>query len=536
MTDKQWIFWGYSLLGILAVWVIFLYYKLYRKSEKKDYVFNQLNEILNSSGDGYFCFLYNFRKRNVVEFCSRKLSILLGLTEEKIRWKNILERINPDECGILQDCLNKLVSNGQEFVLVVQDYLKIMSIQITGVRCCDIEGHLMADVLWVRLLNEKSEEHLENQKKELENKTHILSHVLNCFSYPIWIRDEDLILKYCNDAYAKGMDANTMDVIDFQKEFEVEKDRPLKFIALKALKENQIIKESRTILFSHQYQSVLVTEMPIEIDGKKFSMGTLTFNQKEKDLQNSLSKYISTHYQVLDKLSSGILILDVDGNIIYTNKAYRILWHIEDSYLNSKISYGDLLDYLRQKRILPETGDFIEYKHAELTLFSTLNHEVEQIIYLPTGKILKRTMQPYPFGGVMAVFHDVTDRVSLEQSFNEQIAMGQSILEHANQGLLVFNASGRLKMFNSKYKEIWEESDLFLKQEPTIFDILDRQKKQITDQEQVWDEIKQKIQILLDKSDEEKIEITCQNGKNVVMSSSYLPDGGLLLSYDLKNN
>ena len=125
--------------------------------------------------------------------------------------------------------------------------------------------------------------------------------------------------------------------------------------------------------------------------------------------------------------------------------------------------------------------------------FSTLSSLQEDIMYLPDGHIYKRTMTPYPLGGVVMTFDDVSDKISLERLYNTQLANQQSILNQFPDALLVFDEEGRLKLGNSAYENLFQTTVDFLKSEPLLIDVLDNQKSALVFSDDVWDLMRPKI-------------------------------------------
>ena len=180
---------------------------------------------------------------------------------------------------------------------------------------------------------------------------------------------------------------------------------------------------------------------------------------------------------------------------------------------------------------MPEEGDFLKYKHKEIESFSTLSSLQEDILYLPNGHIYKRMMNPYPLGGVVMTFDDVSDKVSLECLYNSELANQQSILNAMPSALLVFNEEGHLKLWNRRYETLFQSDPNFLKTEPLLMDVLDSQKNSLVTTDDVWDLLKP--QILTSLEDESnRMNITLVNDISVQLSVNYLPDGGLLLRYE----
>src|SRR3546814_10496639 len=62
-------------------------------------------------------------------------------------------------------------------------------------------------------------------------------------------------------------------------------------------------------------------------------------------------------------------------------------------------------------------------------LFTTLIGSHEELLFLPDDTTVRMAVTPHPFGGLLMVFEDVTDRLSLERSYNTLTAVQQETLD-----------------------------------------------------------------------------------------------------------
>ena len=130
-------------------------------------------------------------------------------------------------------------------------------------------------------------------------------------------------------------------------------------------------------------------------------------------------------------------------------------------------------------------------------------------------------------------FDDVTDKVSLERLYNAQLANQQSILNEMPEGLLIFNDEGRLKLWNTRYEELFKSDKAFLSSEPLLIDVLDISRSALQVSDDIWDLLRQKILMALETADG-TIDLTLSDGRLICLRMSRLPDGGMMCVYTLK--
>ena len=97
---------------------------------------------------------------------------------------------------------------------------------------------------------------------------------------------------------------------------------------------------------------------------------------------------------------------------------------------------------------------------------------------------------------------------------------------------MIFNQEGRLKGYNTPYIKMFDADEDFLKSEPLLQDTLNSQKNILCSSDDVWDLLKQKI--LLQIETEEQLTIELNNKQKCFIKSTHLPDGGLLITYEIK--
>jgi signal transduction histidine kinase len=74
---------------------------------------------------------------------------------------------------------------------------------------------------------------------------------------------------------------------------------------------------------------------------------------------------------------------------------------------------------------------------------------------LPDGRILRVTRQRHPLGGVLMLFKDITDELSLKAEFNRLINVQKATLDNLREAVVVFSADGRLRLHNDAFAELW---------------------------------------------------------------------------------
>lgn len=506
----------------------------HRQKHKWLHQIEKTTEVLAACPLGYFYFLPNLN----TQVCSRRLAVLLGIYETPPSFEILLKKLSLESQKELMLKTDQLHETGLPFSLTVMTQGETRRLIVQGMRISGTTGQDIADILWFEDQTElfTQSDTLLQKLSVYHTRDKLFMETLDGLPFALWLRNWDLSLAYCNQAYVKLTGKKTMEeVLSLNAELSYDSDEKMgaKLLAMSARSSGEEKTEIGRFIIDKKTHLMRLHETPLELDKKeRFLLGYAQDIQTQETLKESLQNYLKAQYEVLGALSSGIVIFDANGYVQFYNKAFCDLWKLPDEWLVNAPSYAGILDQLREKRLLPEQGNFVDYKHQQLEMFSTLSKLEEDILYLPNGRIYKRMMNPYPLGGVVMTFDDVTDKVSLERQYNEQITNQQSILNKMIQGLLIFNQEGRLKGYNLPYVKMFKADEDFLKSEPLLQDTLDSQKNILSNSDDVWELLKQKI--LLQLETEEQITVQINRRKECAIKSTHLPDGGLLVTYELK--
>src|SRR3546814_12230169 len=90
------------------------------------------------------------------------------------------------------------------------------------------------------------------------------------------------------------------------------------------------------------------------------------------------------------------------------------------------------------------------------------------------GSTLRMVVTPHPFGGILLSYEDVTDRLALERSYNTLTEVQRETIDNLYEGVAVFGADGRTKLFNPGLCRIWGLDPDFLRGEPHVREVLPR--------------------------------------------------------------
>src|SRR5208282_5696889 len=182
-----------------------------------------------------------------------------------------------------------------------------------------------------------------------------------------------------------------------------------------------------------------------------------------------LQQHIDASSDTLDKLATAVAIFDREQKLSFHNRAFAQLWGLPESWLERRPTDSEILDRLRDARKLPEQRDYQAWKRQRLSLYEQpAEYLQEELWHVPGGKTLRVVPQPHPFGGLTFLYEDVTEKLSLESSYNTLIKVQSATLDTLTEAVAVFGPDARLKLHNAAFARIWELEPSDLVGEPHV--------------------------------------------------------------------
>lgn len=172
--------------------------------------------------------------------------------------------------------------------------------------------------------------------------------------------------------------------------------------------------------------------------------------------ERSLREFVQTLTKTFADLPIGLAIFDRQRHLQLFNPALIDLTNLPTSFLTARPTLFDLLDKLRELRMVPEPKDFRSWRQqmSNLESAAATGHHVEEWS-LPGGQTYRVTGRPHPDGAVAFLFEDITSEMSLTRKFRAELTLGHSILDNLGEAVAVFAPDGQVVMSNRAYRELW---------------------------------------------------------------------------------
>ncbi len=404
--------------------------------------------------------------------CSRRLAVMLSLAQgESAEYKDVVAALSPSSAKELHQAIQGLMQLGDAFDLLVEAPGAGRLLQASGVRADEFAGDKTTSVVWFTDVSKEMERHA-TLTRELETLQHDRSRyraALDAVPVPIWLRDDDLSMSFCNNAYAQVVGAETplqarQRHLEIIKGADGREGRALaasaraagaersaqEVVPLGGVLHHYMVME--TPLYPHGASAVMEEEIP-ELRG---TVGIALDVSEQHSAEANLTRHEEAHATVLERLGTAMAVFGSDQRLQFYNTAFAHLWQLDSGWLDSEPDFATVLEVLRDRRQLPEVADFPAYKAQELAAFTDLLEPIEGLMHLPGGATLRRLVAPHPLGGLLLTYEDVTDTLALERSYNTLIDVQAETLNHLQEAVAVFDGAGILRLSNAAFANLWD--------------------------------------------------------------------------------
>lgn len=356
---------------------------------------------------------------------------------------------------------------------------------------------------------------------------------------PAWRRSTSLELVWVNKAYVDAVEAPSAAAV---LKDQIELDPAARKIAETAAAEKRPA-DGRVIVNMHGERRVLkVSETPMHALGDA-AIGGFASDITELDkTRTTLSQHIDANRRTLDEIPTAVALFGAAQELLYYNTAFLKLWAFDDAELVKKPTHSEVLDRLRQAGKLPEQADYAAWKKNQLRLYtgdlSAPGSEREgdvpdEIWHLSDGRTLRVARKRHPFGGVLTVFEDVTEKMQLERRFNTQISVQNATLNNLSEAVAVFAANGALRLYNEAFQKLWRADEAMLDTEPHVDKVIAALDGQIVNGTAALADIKRRA-TSMSPEDRHPIEngaMTLSDGRSLAFGTEPLPDGATLVHF-----
>ena len=380
-----------------------------------------------------------------------------------------------------------------------------------------VEGRVFGAIAWLRLTPSLGE--------GLPSAARLVA-FLDALPEPIWLAEGDGRPTWANRAWLAQVDASD---VGEARERALSFDRGAEAAAAEAARSGERRETLRWVSVNGRRRAFLVSARPLEGGGA----GALALDVTEaEDTREALKRTVAAHDDTLNRLADAVAIFAPDRRLAFHNTAFAELWGLEPAWLAESPSHGEVLDRLRQRRRLPETADYAQFKAREIGFYETLDAPPEETWTTPDGRTLRVVRQPHPFGGLLLLFSDITGELKLRTQYNALVLVQQATLDKLNDAVAVFGSDSRLRLHNEAFERFWNVTPAALADAGDFDGVSDLCLPLVHDRT-FWRELKARV---ADPDPQARApvsgEIRTSDRRIVAFQTRPLPDGATLVGFD----
>lgn len=311
---------------------------------------------------------------------------------------------------------------------------------------------------------------LESERGYYREALEALSGLIEAAPLPMWHRNHDMRLSLVNSAYVTAVEAaSAADVIDENIELVEPIDGvSASQVAISALEENKIVERVVPVTLHGQRRMMQVVDVPMG------QAGVAGYAIDRQDLESARAEHVrlvAAQRDTLDRLSAGVAQFGPDRTLAFWNQPFVSLFALQPEHLSEAPEFERVLDRMREGGRIPEHRDFPAWRAERRNWFVSAEAQEENWL-LADGTHLRVFAQPLPDGGLLLIFEDRSEQVQLSSARDTLLRVRTATFDSLFEGIGVFAADGKLHLWNSRFRKIWEVEESVLAQHPRIDDFM----------------------------------------------------------------
>jgi signal transduction histidine kinase len=452
-----------------------------------------------------------------------------------LKLPGFLSDLSQSEGGLTQEDTAALVRDvsavqktGGTFLRTVQAKGSLKTLMIKGAPAAIEVGSPGAAILWVFDATE-SQAHIAALQEEAARLSHsfsTLSGLIEAAPVPMWHRGPDLRLSLVNSAYVRAVEAKDADdaVARGLELVDGERSESPKAAAALAKSKGEIQTRIMPATINGERRSFQIVDVPL---GEAGIAGYALDIEDLEQSRTAFRQFAETQRDTLDRLSAGVAQFGADRSLVFCNLPFQNLFSIRPEWVVERPDFDRLLDRMREAGSLPETRDFPAWKSERRDWFMTSGGAIEENWLIPTGQHLRLLAQPLPDGGLLLIFEDRTEQAQLASARDTLLRVRTATFDNLFEAIGVFEADGRLHLWNNRFRQAWNFEESFLAGHPRIDALAEAAADRLSNPSRAT-MIRELVRSATVDRKQRSGRFTLKNGMHYEFAAVPLPDGNAL--------
>ncbi len=294
-----------------------------------------------------------------------------------------------------------------------------------------------------------------------------LSALIEASPVPMWYRGADMKLALVNSAYVRAVEGeNADDVITRGLELvDAGNDLNPLAAAMKAFEKQEVESNIAPVTIAGDRRAMRLVDVPLG------DAGVAGYAIDVEDVERAgaaFRRFAATQRDTLDRLSAGVAQFGPDRALIFCNQPFERQFALKPEWVAERPDFDRLLDRMREAGRVPETRDFPGWKAERREWFTAPDGAIEENWIISGGQHLRLVAQPLPDGGLLLIFEDRTEQAQLASARDTLLRVRTATFDTLFEAIGVFEADGRLHLWNTKFRDIWGFEEAFFAGHPHV--------------------------------------------------------------------
>ncbi|MGE3143455.1 MAG: ATP-binding protein [Hyphomonadaceae bacterium] len=293
---------------------------------------------------------------------------------------------------------------------------------------------------------------LEEARQVIARDPAAFLEILSGAPFLSWRVNGALKLEWANAAYLEALEARSLDQAIARN---LALDAAAVDQARRVIETGEAVEEIRFTVIGGERRALRIAMSPVAGGAAGIAIDVT----EGEAAREALSRQAKAHDETLNHLAEGVAVFGADKRLVFHNRAFAEMWELEPAFLADRPSHAAWLDHLKERRRLPAHANYPEWRAGELALYQEVADLPEALWVLPEGRTLRIARQRHPLGGLLLVFSDMTNELTLRSQYNALVAVQKAALDRLHEAVAVFGLDGRLKLRNAAFKALWALPD-----------------------------------------------------------------------------
>src|SRR5579871_2160592 len=230
-------------------------------------------------------------------------------------------------------------------------------------------------------------------------------------------------------------------------------------------------------------------------------------------------------------MSHGLTMFGPDERLIVCNEQYLSVYGLDPAVVKPGITHREVIEHWVSRGNGPGSSAEEVYNRR----MSEIHRDDSSVGYLTRGdgRTIQALSSPMPDGGWVSACEDVTERLLQEEQLKQQNMLLDAALENMAHGLCVYGKDMRLKVCNSRYREIYGLSPEEAAPGTHLSDMVVRVMKHgAYSAEHSAEQVMATARASIVRGDNAVLHRRMSNGNLIAACYRPLPDGGFVATYE----